>query len=76
VKNYPEFPDDDDVTIKDLAEECGVEDFRRAEKIVSLIRELGMFAIQSRRFVVDALDFYFPEHRVRRFKDSPPSKTA
>lgn len=72
MKNYPEYPDTEDVFIKMLAEDCGVEDFCRAAEIVSLIRELRMYAIQDRRLVVDALDHYFPEHRVRRWKGSRP----
>lgn len=76
MTNYPEYPDNDDVCVKDLALECGIKDFRRAAEIVRLIRELRLFAIQDRRFVVDALDEYFPQHRVRRWKGSRPRKAA
>ena len=73
MKNYPEYPDNGEVAIKDLAEDCGLNDFRRAAAIVELVRELRGYAIQDRRFVVAALDEYFPEHRVRRRKGSRPA---
>jgi hypothetical protein len=72
VKNYPEYPDNADAAIKDLAECCGEKDFRRAAAIVRLVKDLRDYAIQSRRLVIDALDEYFSEHRVRRWKGSRP----
>jgi hypothetical protein len=75
VKNYPEYPDNDDAAIKDLAEECGITDFNRAAEIVRLVRELGLYAIQSRPFVVRALRFYFPEHRGKSRAANLPAKS-
>jgi hypothetical protein len=61
MKNYPEYPDGDDVDIKDLAEACGETDFARASRIVGLIRELRMYDIQSHVFVRQAVKRYLPE---------------
>ena len=40
MKNYPEYPDNFDVVIKDLAVECGVEDWAFAKNVVSLCAQL------------------------------------
>jgi hypothetical protein len=61
MRNYPEYPDNDDVAIKDMAESCGLTDFARAREIVQLIRDLRLYGIQDRRFVREALRFYTPE---------------
>lgn len=55
MKNYPEYPDSEDVCIKDLAEEHGIKDFKRAKKIFDLCSGLQMYAIQDRKFVIAVL---------------------
>lgn len=42
MKHYPEFPETSDQYIKDLAEECGVKNFKRAEHIRALACELSI----------------------------------
>jgi len=66
VRNYPEYPDDNDVHIKFMAKDCGMKDFARAKAIVDLIIQLRGYSIQDLRFVMAALDFYFLDHQVGR----------
>ena len=40
MKNYPEYPDNDDVSIKNSAEDSGITDFAVAKEIDNALKEL------------------------------------
>jgi hypothetical protein len=61
MKNYPEYPDNDDVDIKEMAIACGVDDFKAAKEIVELCRDLQQFGIMRRKMVRAAIHRWLGE---------------
>lgn len=75
VKNYPEYPDDSDGFIKDVADSVGEDDYRRAKDVHDAVNVLEQYMISSPELVVAFLAnahtrrFLMPKHRKRIYDD-------
>jgi hypothetical protein len=58
MKNYPEYPDNCDVYIKDLAEQYGITDYNVAKAVMDAADELSQFSICYGPFVAAAIRHY------------------